>query len=72
MPAFRPRPKPSGATTSPWMYAAGGAAGTFGLSTMFGGLFGGGSGGGIADVIQLLPLVIIGGGILYAVTVFKK
>jgi flagellar motor component MotA len=56
------------------MYAAGGAAGTFGLSTMFGGLFGGGSssGGGISDVIQLLPLVIIGGGILYAVNVFKK
>lgn len=50
------------------------------LPNLFTGLFGGGySGGGggstagaIGDIIQLLPLVILGGGALYAVQVFKK
>jgi hypothetical protein len=46
------------------------------LSGFFGGGGGGGGGGGtagaIGDIIQLLPLVILGGGALYAVQVFKK
>jgi hypothetical protein len=49
------------------------------LPNLFSGLFGGGQGGGggstagaIGDIIQLLPLVILGGGALYAIQVFKK
>ena len=33
---------------------------------------GGGSFSAIGDVIQLLPLLLVGGGALYAVSVFKK
>lgn len=61
---------------------AGALGAVFILPNFISGLFGGGGGGGgggvggtagaIGDIIQLLPLVILGGGALYAVQVFKK
>ena len=52
------------------MYAGAGLLGGLGLS----GVFGGASGaiGGIGTLFELLPLIVLGGGALYAVQVFKK
>ena len=48
----------------------GAAAGLFAPSIL--GIFGGGGAGGVGDIISLLPLLLLGGGALYAVSVLKQ
>ena len=60
-----------------WSAGQAGLAGLgagFLLPSFLPGMFGGGKGpiGAIGDVIQLLPILLLGGGALYAVSVFKK
>jgi len=76
--------KPGGSGTSGSNYGGyggfggGAAAGFLGatfLPNIVGGLFGGGgsgSAGGVSEVISLLPLMLIGGGALYAYQTLKK
>ena len=57
--------------------AAAGAVGATLLPGVLGGLFGGGSSGGgaaggVSEILQLMPLVILGGGALYAYNSLKK
>lgn len=43
------------------------------LPNFFSGIFGGnGSSGGVGDIIKLMPLMLLGGGALYAIQVFRK
>ena len=42
------------------------------ISGLFGGGGGGGVVGGVGDIIQLIPVLMVGGGALYAFSVFKK
>lgn len=55
-----------------WGNVGAGAAAGLVLPNVLG-LFGGGGGsGGVGEVISLLPLLLLGGGALYAFQVFKQ
>jgi hypothetical protein len=53
-----------------WSHVGAGAAAGFVLPNLFG--FGGGGASPVGQVMSLLPLLIIGGGGLYAYSVLKK
>jgi hypothetical protein len=55
-----------------WGNVGAGAVAGLALPSVFGIFGGGGGGGGVSEVFSLLPILLLGGGALYAVSVFKQ
>jgi len=75
MAAIRPRPGAgagAAAGGTNWAHVGGGAAAGFLLPNLLG--FGGGGAAAtpVGELVSILPLVLLGGGALYAFSIFKK